>query len=122
MVLSDDAHQLIGVLAYVYLQNNRPDRAEILLQALRITGHANTQDLTTLALSSLRAGKPEASLETLDALAMQGEVGAPFHLIRAQALNAVHRRSEAQAAMRAYVESRSAAEQNERPVVGLSAQ
>ena len=119
MVLSDDGHELIGLLAFVYLQNNRPEKAEILLQALHALGQANPRELTTLALSSLRAGRPDAALEALDALAMQGAVDAPFHLIRAQALHAAHREPEAQAAMRAYVDARTAAH-NDTSSAGIS--
>jgi predicted Zn-dependent protease len=106
MVLSDDVHELISLLAFVYLENNRPEKAETLLRALQALRQASPKDLTTLALSSLRAGRPEAALEVLDGLAMQGKMDASFHLLRAQALHASRREVEAQAAMRAYVDNR----------------
>ncbi|MGY6268536.1 type III secretion apparatus assembly chaperone SctY [Achromobacter denitrificans] len=109
MPLKHEARELLSLLAYVYLENNRPEKAAVLLNALRALGLADARELATLALSQLRAGKPETALSTLDALAMQGGVGAPFHLIRSQALLALERRDEAAAAMRAYVASRPAA-------------
>lgn len=109
MPLPPDARELLSLLAYVYLENNRPDKTAVLLLALRSLGQADARQLATLALAQLRAGKPDAALSTLDQLAMQGGVNAPFHLIRSQALLALERREEAAAAMRAYVALRPAA-------------
>ncbi|MGE8658740.1 MAG: hypothetical protein ACN6O8_18515 [Achromobacter sp.] len=103
MPLPPDARELLSLLAYVYLENNRPEKTAVLLQALRTLGLADGRQLATLALAQLRAGKADAALSTLDGLAMQGGVDAPFHLIRSQALLALERRDEAAAAMRAYV-------------------
>lgn len=101
--LSDDARQLLSLLAYIYLENNRPEKSAVLLSALDALGQADTRARATLALAQLRAGKPETALTTLDGLAMAGAVDAVFHLIRAQTLLALERRDEAAAAMRAYV-------------------
>lgn len=103
MPLTPDARELLSLLAYVYLENNRPEKSAVLLNALRTLGLADNRQLATLALAQLRAGKSEAALATLDLLAMQGGVDASFHLIRSQALLALERRDEAAAAMRAYV-------------------
>ncbi|WP_231256002.1 hypothetical protein, partial [Escherichia coli] len=84
-------------------------KTAVVLNALRTLGLADPRQLATLALAQLRAGKPDAALSTLDQLAMQGGVDAPFHLIRSQALLALERRDEAAAAMRAYVALRPAA-------------
>lgn len=108
MPLTPDARELLSLLAYVYLENNRPEKSAVLLNALRTLGLADNRQLATLALAQLRAGKSEAALATLDLLAMQGGVGASFHLIRSQALLALERRDEAAAAMRAYVALRPA--------------
>ncbi|CUJ57147.1 hypothetical protein MyNCGM683_02790 [Achromobacter xylosoxidans] len=108
MPLTPDARELLSLLAYVYLENNRPEKSAVLLNALRTLGLADNRQLATLALAQLRAGKSEAALATLDLLAMQGGVDASFHLIRSQALLALERRDEAAAAMRAYVALRPA--------------
>ena len=108
MSLMPDARELLSLLAYVYLENNRPEKSAVLLNALRTLGLADNRQLATLALAQLRAGKSEAALATLDLLAMQGGVDASFHLIRSQALLALERRDEAAAAMRAYVALRPA--------------
>lgn len=108
MPLTSDARELLSLLAYVYLENNRPEKSAVLLNALRTLGLADNRQLATLALAQLRAGKSEAALSTLDLLAMQGGVDASFHLIRSQALLVLERRDEAAAAMRAYVALRPA--------------
>lgn len=108
MPLTPDARELLSLLAYVYLENNRPEKSAVLLNALRTLGLADNRQLATLALAQLRAGKSEAALATLDLLAMQGGGDASFHLIRSQALLALERRDEAAAAMRAYVALRPA--------------
>lgn len=106
MPLKHEARELLSLLAYVYLENNRPEKTAVLLNALHALGMAEPRELATLALAQLRTGKPESGLSTLDTLAMQGGADAPFHLIRAQTLLALERREEAAAAMRAYVASR----------------
>src|SRR5690606_14034344 len=72
MPLKHEARELLSLLAYVYLENNRPEKTAVLLNALRALGLAGTRELATLALAQLRAGKAEAALSTLEALAMQG--------------------------------------------------
>jgi predicted Zn-dependent protease len=111
ILLADETRELLGLLAYVYLENNRPEKTIVLLKALQALGQADARQLATLALAQLRAGKPDTALSTLDQLAMQGSVDAPFHLIRSQTLQALARSDEAAAAMRAYVALRPAAAQ-----------
>lgn len=106
--LSADSVTLLGLLAYVYLENQRPDKAAVLLAALDAVGAADTRQQVTLALAQLRADKPEAALGTLERVAMRGGVDAVFHLVRAQTLQALERGEEAAAAMRAYVALRQA--------------
>lgn len=106
MPLSSDAHELLGLLAYIYLEHNRPEKSAVLLQALHSLDLATPREQITLALSLLRAGKPEAALDTLDRLALNGLQDAPCHLIRSQALHALHRRAEAQASMQTYLRLR----------------
>ena len=107
--LSPDSVELLGLLAYVYLENNRPEKAAVLLSALETLGLADARRRLSLALAQLRSGKPESAVATLERAALRGEVDASFHLVRAQALLALQRHAEAAAAMRAYVALRAEA-------------
>ena len=107
--LSPDSVELLGLLAYIYLENNRPEKAAVLLAALETLGQADSRRRLSLALAQLRSGKPETAIATLERAALRGEVDATFHLVRAQALLALDRRAEAAVAMRAYVALRTAA-------------
>lgn len=98
--------ELLDLLACIYLENDRPEKAAVLLSALEALDQADARRRVALALAQLRAGKPESALATLERAAMQGGVNAAFHLVRAQALVALDRRVEAEAAMRAYVAMR----------------
>ena len=106
MSLSSDAHELLGLLAYIYLEHNRPEKSVILLQTLNSLELATPREIVTLALSLLRTGKPEAALDALDRLALNGLQNAPCHLIRSQALHALQRTVEAQTAMQTYLRLR----------------
>ncbi len=97
------------LLAYVYLQNARPDKAAVLLGALDAVAPGQARTLRALALAQVRSAKPQHALETLDRLAMSGGIDAAFHLLRAQALGLLARRTEAAAAMRTYLVMRDAA-------------
>ena len=95
--------ELMDLLGYVYLQNNRPDKAAVLLAARDVLAPDHPRTLLTLALAQVRSAKPGRALDTLDRLALQGAMDAAFHLVRAQALQALDRRDEAAGAMRAFV-------------------
>lgn len=95
---------LLSLLAYVLLQNARPERAATLLSALNVMEPANPRTLRSLAVALLRSGKSERALETLDQLAMAGGIDATFHLLRAQALVAVGRPLEAGVAMKSFLQ------------------
>jgi len=106
--------EVLDLLAYIYLDNDRPEKAAVLLAALEALGQADARRRVALALAQLRSGKPDAALATLERALLQGgpnapETGAALHLVRAQALSALNRRPEAQAAMRAYVTMRAGA-------------
>ena len=106
MPISHDAHELLGLLAYIYLEHNRPDKSVILLQALDAIGFASSREQTTLALALLRTGKPDVALTVLDRLALNGIQDAPCYLIRSQALHALQRPVEAQTSMQTYLRQR----------------
>lgn len=100
--------ELLDLLAYVHLQNNQPGKAAVLLAARDVLVPGDTRVVLTLALAQLRSGRPRRALDTLDRLALAGAMDAPFHLVRAQALQALERPAEAASAMRAYVAQRAA--------------
>lgn len=104
--LGENGDILLDLLAYIYLENDRPEKAAVLLAALDELGLADARQRISLALAQLRAGKPESALGTLDKVALQGGMGTAFHLVRAQALAALGRLPEAEAAMRAYINMR----------------
>ena len=104
--MSRDEQQLISLLAWFYLQNARADKAAALLAALDLLWPGNPATITGLALAHLRPGNQQAALDTLDQLALHGEIDARFHLIRLQALNAQERHEEAGEARLAYLEQR----------------
>lgn len=95
--------ELMDLLAFVYLQNGLPDKAAVLLAARNVLAPNDARALLALALAQVRSAKPQRALNTLDQLALLGAMDAPFHLVRAQALQALDRRDEAAAAMRAFV-------------------
>ena len=100
--------ELMDLLGYVYLQNNRPDKAAVLLAARDVLAPDHPRTLLTLALAQVRAAKPARALDTLDRLVLLGAMDGAFHLVRAQALQALGRTDEAAGAMRAFVAMRSA--------------
>ncbi|KAB0599866.1 type III secretion apparatus assembly chaperone SctY [Castellaniella defragrans] len=104
--LGEHGPALLDLLSYIYLENDRPEKAAVLLAALDELGLADARQRVSLALAQLRSGKPETALATLDRVALQGGLSGAFHLVRAQTLVALGRAAEAEAAMRAYVNLR----------------
>ncbi|CUJ27220.1 Flp pilus assembly protein TadD%2C contains TPR repeats [Achromobacter xylosoxidans] len=102
-MLSDESREFISLLAFIYLENNRPERATALLNALEAAKASDSRSRCALALAQLRSGKPKTALATLDALAMKAPPTAVFHLLRSDCLQALERHEEARAAMRAFV-------------------
>jgi len=101
--MDPEERTLLRVLASVFLQNARPDRAIVLLAALDVLEPDQPDTLRMLAVARLRAQQAEAALEVLERLALTGAVDAVFHLLRAQALTALARAPEAAAAMQAFL-------------------
>jgi Flp pilus assembly protein TadD len=104
--MTDQEHSFLELLAFIFLQNARPDKAMVLLQALDLIAPLKPKVLSALALSQLRAEKPQQALATLDRLAMAGGIDAAFHLLRGQALTNLGRAEEAALAMQNFVEIR----------------
>lgn len=99
--------EVMDLLGYIYLQHGLPDKAAVLLAARDVLAPDDARVLLTLALAQVRSGKAARALATLERLALAGGVDGPFHLVRAQALQAEGRAEEAAAAMRAFVALRS---------------
>lgn len=95
--------EVMDLLAFVYLQNGLPDKAAVLLAARNILAPDDPRALLALALARVRSDKPQRALHTLEQLALLGAMDASFHLVRAQALQALGRGDEAASAMRAFV-------------------
>lgn len=98
--------ELMDLLAYIYLQNALPDKAAVLVAARDLLEPDDPRALLMLAVAQVRSAKPQRALNTLDRLALLGAMDATFHLVRAQALQAVDRKDDAASAMRAYVAMR----------------
>lgn len=108
--MNSEDQTFLSLLAHVYLQNGRPEKAVVILAALDCLEPQQPQVLRALALAQVRSGKPQRALESLDRLAMIGQIDAVFHLLRAQALGLLERRVEAASAMQVYVQMRQALE------------
>lgn len=106
--LTPQSLALLELLAFVYLQNRRPDHAAALLEALLATDGANERACGALALAQLRVGRPGAALTTLERATLRTRIEPAFQLLRAQALGALRRPDEAAAAMAAFVDARRA--------------
>ena len=100
--------ELMDLLGYIYLRHGQPDKAAVLMAARDVLAPGDARALLTLALAQVRSERPERALDTLERLALIGGVGAGFHLVRAQALQALNRADEAASAMRAHVAARAA--------------
>lgn len=95
--------EFMDLLAYIYLQHGLSDKAAVLLLARDLLVPDEPRVLLTLALAQVRSAKPGKALQTLERLAILGAMNIDFHLVRAQALQALQRHVEAASAMRAYV-------------------
>src|SRR5690554_2831507 len=102
-------HEVLWMLGFFYLRNGRADKARVLFDALVRLRPREPRLRQALALTQIRDDKAERALETLDELALAGQLDDIFHLLRAQALHALERPAEAGVAMRAFVAARSPA-------------
>lgn len=104
--MTEENSKFMRLLAHVFLQNARPDKAAVVLAALDCLTPNQPPVLHALALAQVRSNKPQRALETLDQLAMLGEIDAVFHLLRSQALGLLGRHAESVSAMQVYVQMR----------------
>jgi len=100
--------ELLELLGFVYLQNARPEKAETVYAALVALEPRNPRYALSLACAQVRCGKAEAALANLDRMLERGDISAPVHLLRGQALTSLGREPEAQRALNAYVAAREA--------------
>lgn len=103
-----DACEYLEVLAFTYLQNNRPCKAAALLAAADRLLPLHARALLMLAMAQLRCGEHTLALATLDKIEGQGAPDAALHLLRARILAACGRLDESRAAMRAFLAARRA--------------
>ncbi len=104
--MRDDERQALSLLAFVLLQNGRPEKAAALMDALDAVLPAHPPTLKTLAVAQLRSGQATNALQTLDRLELLGESEPLLDLLRAQALAASGQRSEAEVAMAHFLQQR----------------
>jgi predicted Zn-dependent protease len=107
--LSGRQQDLLRLLAHVYLQHDKPERAVVLLHALHALAPGDALSEKLLAYAYVRSGRPHEAMLLLDPLLERGGVGPEVHLMRSQAYGLMGRMSDAAWAMRRYVEARSAA-------------
>lgn len=100
--LSADERTLILLLAFVHLQQGTPQKAETLYAALVALDPTDTMAAKGLAWAQLEAGRPKATLATLDRITGPMEPSAVVQLLRARALAQTARLDDAQVAMRAF--------------------
>ncbi|WP_295405691.1 tetratricopeptide repeat protein [uncultured Thiocystis sp.] len=107
---SQERTQVLRVLAEVYLEQERPADARVLLRALARLAPEDAGVWRALSYASLRAQVPEDALnaaDTLLRLETANPDNAPILLLRAQALRALGRAAEAQDSLNRYLQWRS---------------
>lgn len=106
--MSRDQIQTLSALGYFYLVHGFADRALVIFKALHQIEPSRLNILRALALSYARSNQPSEAMSALDQLALKGDMDGPYHLLRSQVLMRLERTSEAQAAMRAYLNTSNA--------------
>lgn len=107
--MSSNALPLIRLLAYVYVQNGAPARAEPLYAALRLLAPKDMGGVISLAWASVEAGKPWQALAVLDGLPARMRDD-PLHLLlRARACARLERDDDARVAMQEFLALRARA-------------
>ncbi len=106
MTMNEQEHDALSVLAFVLLQSGRADKAAALLDGLDALTPGNAVTLQSLAVAQVRAGRPAEALQTLERLRIRDDSDNPIAwLVQAQALLALGRRADAQAAMARHLEA-----------------
>ncbi len=100
---------LLRVLAHVYLEHQRPEKAIILLEALAVFHPGARHLLKPLALAYLAAGRYEDGATAAQRFlngAADGETVAPMYIIESRALWALGRKEDARRSVRRFIEAR----------------
>ena len=103
---SENEREFVLLLSYFFLQNNRPEKAAVLLKAYDVLKTDDPEILSMWACAALRSEKPAEALDLLNRLAAIGKMDSSFHLMRGQALAKLKRMDEASSAMRFYIKAR----------------
>lgn len=106
---SQERTEVLKVLADVYLGQDRPAEALILLRALSRLAPEDAGVWRALGYACLRAGEPEEALSAADTLLRLERPSPdtlPVLLLRAQALYALGRVREAQDSLSRYLQQR----------------
>ncbi len=98
-----DERQAVALLAHLLLQGGRPAKAMHLLDGLDALHPDDPATLLALAVAQVRSAQAKEALHTLERLRRLGEASALLPLLRAQALAAIGRHEEAQAAMEIFL-------------------
>jgi hypothetical protein len=102
-----DACEFLQLLAFTYVQNNRPCKAAVLLAAADRVQDLDERALLMLAMAQQRCGDARLALATLDRVEAMGfPPNALLHALRARSLEALGQPVESQAAMRDYLAAR----------------
>ncbi|MDB5839530.1 MAG: hypothetical protein JWQ23_1482 [Herminiimonas sp.] len=104
--LADDQGDLLRLLGYIYLQNDRPSQAVILFHAIHVLDPNDSGIAKSLACAYLRSGKPEDAVPLLDTLLARGDASPLTHLLRGQALARMGRPDESSISMRCFIRAR----------------
>ena len=106
--MESNQREVLELLGYVFLQNARPEKAETVYAALLALEPRNARYALSLACAQVRNGKYEPALGQLDRMLERGDISAPVHLLRGQALAKLDRHPEAARALQAYLAARQA--------------
>lgn len=117
---------VLKVIGFLQLQYGEPAEAVVLFDALHVLFPADQNLALSLALARLRSGDPQSALEVLDdapgmaaaesslgTAYVPGSLDACHQLLRAQALSALGRMTEAARCMRLFIRQRRLLESRE---------
>lgn len=103
------AIKALKVLAHVYIEHGRADKATELLQALDYLGYSSNQTLALLALAELLNGKPDSALQIIQRMVLAADedhLQGAINLIHAQVLHKLEIYDDALELFNKYIEFR----------------
>lgn len=96
---------ILSALAFFFLEHGQPDKALVLLEALRTVFPEDPSIRNALSYAYLQAGRPQGALDAAGPTSV-GQDGA-CHLLRGKALWGLGRVAEARACLDHYLATRS---------------